>query len=119
VEIIHQHQQIVIHAIQRIIIIQPIQIIKHWHFQPHAHSAILLIRAGHRQHMPSMILNSFPYIREDTRDNGPLALNVIQTLQIIPSIIASHAMRMHIAGRIIQMHNAIIATLRGLPIKIV
>ena len=68
--------------------------------------------------MPSMILNSFPYTREDTGDNGQLALNVIQPLLIMPCIIASHAMQMHIVGRIILMHNAIIATLQGLPIKI-
>jgi hypothetical protein len=53
-----------------------------------------------------MILNSFPFIPEDTADNGHLARNVIQMRQIMPSLIAKIAMQMRIAGKIIQMQIA-------------
>jgi hypothetical protein len=98
-------------------IILSIRITEHLRLQLPVPSAILLIRAGHRRHIPSMIRNSSRSIAEGIRVSGIHVSIAIQILQTIRSLIVSAAIRMRIAGRITQMHNATNVIPQGMQIE--
>jgi hypothetical protein len=98
--------QIVIHVIKQITIIQLIPITKHPVFLLLVNYAILLYQAGNQRRILSMMLSFFQFIPEAIKESGLLAASVTQIQRIISYSIARDVMPTPIRAKTILMRNA-------------